>query len=61
LRKEVEDKKVVMGWSVENLGRVFREIYTGFNWSRVVDNFGEIEEEQLPEEVGERGMELKEF
>lgn len=32
IKKEPEDKKTIMSWSVENLARAFRELYSTLNW-----------------------------
>ena len=42
IKKEPEDKKTNMTWSIENLARAFRELYSSMNWNKVFDFFGEI-------------------
>lgn len=32
LKKEVSDKKTQMNWSIDNLARAFRELYSNLNW-----------------------------
>ena len=34
-----------MGWSIDNLGRVFRELYSTLNWTKVFEALTEIEDE----------------
>jgi hypothetical protein len=34
-----------MGWSIDNLGRVFRELYSTLNWTKVFEALTEIEED----------------
>lgn len=48
IKKEPEDKKTVMTWSIDNLARAFRELYSTLNWSKVFDGFGEVEDFELP-------------
>ena len=50
-----------MSWSIENLARAFRELYSTLNWLKVFDCFGEIEELSLPQEVIENGLDQKQF
>ena len=45
LSKEPSDKKSTMGWSIDNLGRVFRELYSTLNWTKVFDALTEIEDD----------------
>ena len=45
LSKEQSDKKSTMGWSIDNLGRVFRELYSTLNWTKVFEALTEIEDE----------------
>ncbi len=37
IKKEPEDKKTIMSWSVENLARAFRELYSNLNWHKVFE------------------------
>lgn len=37
-----------MGWSVENLARAFRELYSYLNWNKVFDQLGELEDQDIP-------------
>jgi hypothetical protein len=37
-----------MSWSVENLARAFRELYSTLNWQKVFDSFGELEDQDIP-------------
>ena len=61
IKKEPEDKKTLMSWSIENLARAFRELFSNLNWNLVFDNFGEIEDCDIPEEVLEKGLDTKQF
>jgi hypothetical protein len=45
LSKEPSDKKSTMGWSIDNLGRVFRELYSTLNWTKVFEALTEIEDD----------------
>jgi len=36
-----------MTWSIDNLARVFRELYSNLHWAKVFDALSEIEEEIL--------------
>jgi hypothetical protein len=47
LKKEPADKKTAMSWSVENLARAFRELYSSLNWNKVFDCFGEICDDEM--------------
>jgi len=47
IKKEPEDKKTAMNWSVENLARAFRELYSSLNWNKVFDCFGEIDDSEI--------------
>lgn len=42
--KEPSDKKTAMTWSVDNLARAFRELYSHLNWLKVFEALSEIEE-----------------
>jgi len=61
IKKDPEDKKTPMSWSVDNLARAFRELYSGLNWNKVFDSFGEITNSEMPEEVLEQGLDQKQF
>lgn len=61
IKKEPEDKKTLMSWSIENLARAFRELYSNLNWNKVFENFGEIEDCDIPESVLESGLDSKQF
>lgn len=37
-----------MTWSVDNLARAFRELYSSLNWQKVFESFGELDEEDVP-------------
>ena len=51
IKKEPEDKKTVMSWSIDNLARAFRELYSKLDWQKVFDSFGEIEDFEVPPSV----------
>jgi hypothetical protein len=53
IKKEPEDKKTIMGWSVENLARAFRELYSYLNWNKVFEQLGELEDQDIPSYVFE--------
>lgn len=40
-----------MSWSIDNLARAFRELYSTLNWNKVFESFGEIEDHELPVQV----------
>ena len=61
IKKEPEDKKTTMSWSIENLARAFRELYTNLNWSKVFESFGEIEDCDISDHVLENGLDSKQF
>lgn len=42
LRKEFPDKKNQLPWSVDNLCRAFREVYSYLNWHKVIEALNEI-------------------
>ena len=45
LKKDVGDKKNALIWSFDNLQRVFRELYSNLNWSKVFEALSEIEDD----------------
>jgi hypothetical protein len=45
LKKDVSDKKTQMNWSIDNLARAFRELYSNLNWSKVFEALSEIEDD----------------
>ena len=51
IKKEPEDKKTLMTWSIENLARAFRELWSNLNWNRVFECFGEISDSEIPDHV----------
>lgn len=61
IKKEPEDKKTQMSWSIDNLARVFRELYSNLSWQKVFDSFGEIEDHEIPEQVLNQGLDIKQF
>lgn len=61
IKKDPEDKKTLMSWSIENLARAFRELYSNLNWTKVFESFGEIEDNDIPEKVLDKGLDLKQF
>ena len=61
IKKEPEDKKTLMSWSIDNLARAFRELYSTLNWNKVFDSFGEIEDPEIPDHVVEYGLDAKQF
>lgn len=44
LNKEPGDKKTQVTWSVDNLARAFRELYSNLNWSKVFDALSEVDD-----------------
>ena len=44
LQKEPTEKKSTISWSIDNLGRVFRELYSTLNWTKVFEALTEIED-----------------
>jgi len=42
LNKEPNDKKTSMTWSVDNLARAFRELYSNLNWLKVFEALTEV-------------------
>ena len=61
IKKEPEDKKTQMSWSIDNLARAFREQFTTLNWNKVFESFGEIEDHEVPPKILENGFDLKQF
>lgn len=59
IKKEPEDKKTQMSWSIDNLARAFRELYSTLNWNKVFECFGEIEDCDIPCKVLENGLDTK--
>jgi hypothetical protein len=45
LKKEVVDKKNSVTWSVDNLVRAFRELFSHLNWAKVLEALSEITDE----------------
>jgi hypothetical protein len=45
LNKEPGEKKTQMSWSVDNLARAFRELFSTLNWSRVFQQLSEIKDD----------------
>lgn len=45
LKKEVVDKKNQVTWSVDNLVRAFRELFSHLNWQKVFEALSEITDE----------------
>ncbi len=45
LKKEVVDKKNSVTWSVDNLVRAFRELFSHLNWAKVLEALSEISDE----------------
>ena len=48
-----------MSWSIGNLARAFRELYSSLNWSKVFDGFGEVEDFELPGDILKEGFDNK--
>lgn len=44
MRKEIADKKNQITWSVDNLVRAFRELFSHLNWLKVFEALGEVTE-----------------
>lgn len=60
IKKEPDDKKgAPVTWSLENLQRVFKELYPSLSWNKVFDSFSKIEDEDLPEVLLEKGFDQK--
>lgn len=45
LNKEPNDKKTSMTWSVDNLARAFRELYSNLNWPKVFEALSEVSDD----------------
>lgn len=45
LSKEPSSKKTQINWSIDNLARAFRELYSTLNWAKVFEALSEIEED----------------
>ena len=43
--KDSSDKKNPTPWSIDNLSRLFRELYSNLNWLKVFEALVEIEDE----------------
>lgn len=43
--KDQSEKKTVMTWSVDNLSRLFRELYSGLNWFKIFEALSELKED----------------
>lgn len=50
-----------MSWSIDNLARAFRELYSTLNWHKVFESFGEIGDQEIPPQVLEHGLDTKQF
>lgn len=50
-----------MSWSIDNLARAFRELYSTLNWHKVFESFGEINDQEIPPQVLEHGLDTKQF
>ena len=61
IKKEPEDKKTQMSWSIDNLARAFRELYSKLDWQKVFESFGEIEDFEVPHYIVEQGLDSKQF
>ena len=44
LNKDPNDKKTQMSWSIDNLARAFRELYSNLNWLKVFEALSEIQD-----------------
>ena len=42
LNKDPNDKKTQMSWSIDNLARAFRELYSNLNWLKVFEALSEL-------------------
>lgn len=47
LKKEPGDKKNTIQWSIDNLGRAFREVCTNLSWLKVFESLSEVEDDIL--------------
>lgn len=45
LNEDPSDKKTQMTWSVDNLARAFRELFSNLQWHRVFEALSEIDED----------------
>ena len=45
LKKDVGEKKTPVTWSVDNLARAFRELYSHLSWSKVFEALSDIEDD----------------
>lgn len=45
--KDPSNKKTQMTWSIDNLARAFRELYSNLNWSKVFESLSEVEDDVL--------------
>lgn len=50
-----------MSWSIDNLARAFRELYSNLSWQKVFESFGEIVDQDIPPDVLEHGLDTKQF
>ena len=50
-----------MSWSIDNLARAFRELYSTLNWHKVFESFGEITDQEIPSQALEQGLDVKQF
>ena len=48
-----------MSWSIDNLARAFRELYSKLDWQKVFESFGEIEDFEVPYNIAEQGLDYK--
>lgn len=44
-KKDLADKKNQIMWSVDNLVRAFRELFSHLNWQKVFEALGEIKDD----------------
>jgi hypothetical protein len=45
LAEEENEKKInVVTWSIDNLSRVFRELYSHLNWNKVFEALSELDQ-----------------
>ena len=61
IKKEPEDKKTQMSWSIDNLARAFRELYSTLNWNKVFESFGDIDDADISPATLEHGLDAKQF
>mmetsp|Transcript_9013 Transcript_9013/g.8415 ORF Transcript_9013/g.8415 Transcript_9013/m.8415 type:complete len:239 (+) Transcript_9013:48-764(+) len=50
--KDQNDKKMGMIWSVDNLSRLFRELYSNLNWLKVFEALSELDEQIMLDNKG---------